>query len=185
MPPRVASFLAGAALVFPGLALAQDWRPGGAYLAEGGVSVHGTAMAALGAWWPWKGAGAPAQADSSWSVATEAWLAHWRAREPGGGHASFTQLAVSPMLRWRWAGGASPWFIEAGAGLSLNDRRYRRERKQFSTTWNFVDTLGLGLSFGAAGEQDISLRLMHVSNAGLREPNPGENFLLLRYARRF
>jgi lipid A 3-O-deacylase len=31
---------------------------------------------------------------------------------------------------------------------------------------------------------DLSLRLQHVSNAGIKEPNPGENFVQLRYARR-
>jgi hypothetical protein len=31
----------------------------------------------------------------------------------------------------------------------------------------------------------VGLRLSHVSNAGIKEPNPGENFLQLRYARSF
>lgn len=30
-----------------------------------------------------------------------------------------------------------------------------------------------------------ALRLQHFSNASIRHPNPGENFVQLRYARRF
>lgn len=187
MPPRVASVLPLLLSLLAAMAAvpaaAQDWRPGGAFLAEGGVSVHGTTMLAAGASWPWRwqsqGRG------GSWSGATEAWIAHWSAREDGGPRSGFTQVAISPMLRWRFGGGASPWFAEAGIGLSLNDRLYRREHKQFSTRLNFVDSFGVGYSFGPSSAHEIGLRLMHVSNAGFRKPNPGENFVLLRYARSF
>ena len=40
-------------------------------------------------------------------------------------------------------------------------------------------------SFGARGEHEVSLRLQHFSNAGIKHPNPGETFVRLRYVRRF
>ena len=86
------------------------------------------------------------------------------------------------MLRLRPAGGSSPWFIEAGIGITVMDRLYRSQTKKFSTTFNFVDVAGIGRSFGADRRQELSLRLVHISNADIKSPNPGENFVQLRYA---
>lgn len=47
------------------------------------------------------------------------------------------------------------------------------------------DSLGLGVSLGAQRQHELLLRLQHVSNAGLKQPNPGLNFLQLRYALHF
>jgi hypothetical protein len=41
------------------------------------------------------------------------------------------------------------------------------------------------LSFGPADEDEIALRVQHYSNGGIKQPNPGINFLQLRYAHRF
>jgi len=48
-----------------------------------------------------------------------------------------------------------------------------------------VDVAGVGRSFGADRRRELSLRLSHSSNAGIKEPNPGETFLQLRYAVKF
>ena len=59
------------------------------------------------------------------------------------------------------------------------------ETKRFTTTFNFVDVIGVGRSFGPSRTQELGLRLQHVSNAGIRVPNPGQNFVQLRYAASF
>jgi hypothetical protein len=41
------------------------------------------------------------------------------------------------------------------------------------------------MNWGPRQEHELSLRLQHASNAGVKEPNPGVNFLLLRYAHAF
>jgi lipid A 3-O-deacylase len=115
---------------------------------------------------------------------TEAYLSHWSARGDDG-RVSFTQVGVLPLLRYRFDQGRSPWFIEGGIGLSAMDRVYRTRSKEFSTTFNFVDVAGVGRSFGERRSQELSLRISHVSNAGIKHPNPGENLLQLRYARMF
>ena len=33
--------------------------------------------------------------------------------------------------------------------------------------------------------QEVSLRFQHFSNAGIKEPNPGENFFQVRYSSRY
>ena len=51
----------------------------------------------------------------------------------------------------------------------------------FSTKFQFGDHIGVGARFGAANRHDLGLRLQHVSNGGIKNPNPGINLLLLRY----
>jgi lipid A 3-O-deacylase len=43
----------------------------------------------------------------------------------------------------------------------------------------------VGRSFGADRRHELSLRVSHFSNCGIETPNPGENFLQLRYATKF
>ena len=57
--------------------------------------------------------------------------------------------------------------------------------KTFSTRFNFASHLGVGVRLGAQQQHEWLLRVQHVSNAGLKKPNPGENFLQLRYALHF
>ncbi len=62
---------------------------------------------------------------------------------------------------------------------------YQTHQRRFSTQFNFRDQVGFGYEWGAAGEHDISMRLEHYSNAGIRRPNPGVNLWSLRYAHHF
>ncbi len=95
--------------------------------------------------------------------------------------AALIQLGLIPVFRWRPDQGTSPWFAEAGIGATLTTVAYQTDRKRFSTRFNFGDHLAVGRSFGATRSHELSLRVEHFSNAGLRQPNPGENFLQLRY----
>lgn len=114
----------------------------------------------------------------------EASINHWQAR--GTVHSNgFTHVALVPLARMRFDDGRSPWFAEAGIGVSLTDQLFSTQTKKFTTRFNFVDTAGVGRSLGADRRQDLSVRLQHVSNAGIRVPNPGQNFLQLRYAAAF
>ena len=95
--------------------------------------------------------------------------------------AGLIQLGVIPVLRWRPASGSSPWFAEGGIGATLTTVAYQTDRKRFSTRFNFGDHLAFGRSFGPLSAHEISLRVEHFSNAGIRQPNPGENFVQIRY----
>ncbi len=123
------------------------------------------------------------------ALAYDLYLGHWQADAAPGAHAQFSQLGLVPMLRYRFDAGQSPWFVEAGVGISyLNapcQTANKSFNKSFSTLWNFSDHLGLGRSFGADRRQKLGVYVKHVSNAGLRSPNPGETFVQLRYAYAF
>ncbi len=92
---------------------------------------------------------------------------------------------VTPTLRLRLQEGRSNWFVEGGIGVSYSDVPYRTNSKKFSTRFNFADHVGVGYSFGPQRNQEVVLRVQHFSNGGIENPNPGENFLQLRYVHTF
>jgi lipid A 3-O-deacylase len=128
------------------------------------------------AWpWDWKSSG------GGWTGYTELLVGVWSARAIGGGRSDYAHIALSPIFRYHFDSGSSPVFFEGGIGLSLTSPKYLTPTKTFGSQFNFADTLGIGYSFGDKWDQDVTLRLQHLSNAGIKKPNPGEEFLQLRY----
>lgn len=158
--------------------------------AEGASSVFvqagnavGIQSDSLGATWDWGrnwGIG-PGRLGGYWETS----VALWSYRAPDRGSTGVAQLAVKPVFRYRFGDGASPWFAEAGVGLTLLNRHYVSDRKDFGSRFNFGDHLALGRSFGERQEHELAFRVEHFSSAAIKEPNPGATFLQLRYAYRF
>ena len=182
MPMDIKQFLVPAAAATLSLgACALDLRPQGAFV-QGGLAENHAYNVTAGVLWPWSWRRDFGRAQ--FSGLTEAYVSHWSARGETQ-RQSATQIGLVPLVRLRFDGGLSPWFFEGGIGISVMDRKYRSGDNQFSTAFNFVDVIGAGRNFGDGGRQELGLRISHVSNAGIKKPNPGETFLQLRYAVRF
>jgi lipid A 3-O-deacylase len=134
--------------------------------------------------------------DWSWrrplwnGVVTGYWegsFGRWTSDLPNGMRSSawITQLGLTPVLRWSMSESPSTWFAEAGIGANVLLPVYRSSDKSFSTAFNFGDHLAVGRTFGEAGRHELALRVQHFSNAGIKHPNPGENFVQLRYSLRY
>lgn len=161
----------------PLAALAAGWAPDGVF-AEAGFAPSRSRSVTAGALWQWDWQGHLGNAQAT--AATEAYLSRWHARDD-----TVTQLGLVPLVRLRLDHGRSPWFMEGGIGVTLMDDLYRNHGKRFSTRFNFVDVFAVGRSLGPDRRHELSLRLSHISNADIKQPNPGENFLQLRYAALF
>jgi lipid A 3-O-deacylase len=161
---------------------AFNLRPDGVAV-QGGAGGRGTGMAGVGIVWDWDFQRMRRKAELT--AHTELMLNHWNHHALGGGDEGLTQVALVPSLRMRLDRGQSRWFIELGIGASWMDQKFTSDRKTFGTQWNFYDMMGLGRSFGAQYEHEFAVRWVHVSNAGLKHPNPGQDFLQLRYVSRF
>lgn len=181
-------------------------RCAAAALLSGAAWAHAAGRAAEGARWPDQVFLQAGSADEAHSAAAGlAWWSDWHRRLAGGELARYTELTaarwvrdgparrddpaddrvtqvgLAPVLRWQ-TGAAGGLFVEAGVGVNLISPLYQRQGKRFSTRFNFGDHLAIGLRFGPGGAHELALRIEHFSNAGLRLPNPGENFRQLRYS---
>ncbi|HEX2544116.1 MAG TPA: acyloxyacyl hydrolase [Ramlibacter sp.] len=175
-------WLAAAWMLAAGVTHAADWRPDG-FVVQGGVGKDGAGLVGAGVLWDWDFQLMRRKAELT--AHTELLVNQWRYDALGGGHASLTQLVLLPTLRINFSQGRSPWYLELGIGASWMNKSYVTPDKQFSTRWNFYDVLGVGYKFGADKRHEIGLRYVHISNGGVRKPNPGEDFLQLRYVQRF
>jgi lipid A 3-O-deacylase len=154
---------------------------------EGGRAPHGdkgaTNSATVGVTLPWslrqpvhEGA-----LTSYWDL----FVSQWHAPALDGGSRNYAQIGAIYTWRYRFGAGSSPWFAEAGVGGTLMDHLYKTPDRTFSTAFQFTEVLGVGRSFGENGKHELSLRVQHFSNAGIKKPNPGENFVRLRYTYHF
>jgi hypothetical protein len=89
--------------------------------------------------------------------------------------ASSADLGLTPVFRIE----RESLYLEGAIGFHLVSRHISAARV-FSTALQFGDHLGAGLRFGEGGCYDLGIRVQHMSNGGIRKPNPGINFVLLR-----
>ncbi len=112
----------------------------------------------------------------------DVWASHWQAPRPDGTGAGYSQIGATAMWRHLLGEPGTPWFLELGLGGTVMDRLYATPRNRFSTAFQFTEVLGLGYRFGERQAYELSLRLQHYSNGGIKEPNPGANFVKLRFS---
>lgn len=162
---------------------APDARHNASVYLQGNWALHDTSAAGIGITLPWKHWRKPlwgGEVRGHWDI----YAGRLRFDGIHGSDHSW-MIGVVPTLRWRGDNGQSPWFWEAGLGIVGMTDRYRTTRKEFSTNLNFSTHLGLGYSFGERHRHEIQLQIEHISNAGIRHPNPGENFVRVRYGFHF
>jgi lipid A 3-O-deacylase len=144
-------------------------------------SGNKTGLVRAGVQWNW---------ESQWNISENArlsglWdvsLAQWRGRrhkDQEGNDQDLLALGISPVLRLTGREIVGPYF-ETGLGPHLLSEKYDNNRRQLSTRFQFGSHLGLGYIF--PNGLDIALRFQHYSNASIKKPNDGVNFLILRFS---
>lgn len=151
-------------------------EPQTAYYVQGGVAEDAQSLT-VGASRDWRW-----EKQYSFGHVTGQWqgeVARWHSDSDNS-----TQVGLTPALRLHPKSWRPGWFIEGGIGLNVIFPKYNTRKKEFSTTFNFGDHIALGKRFGEKQQHEWSLRFQHFSNARIEKPNPGENFLQLRYTHR-
>jgi len=118
------------------------------------------------------------------TTSLEAGFGEWQTHGQVHHNHPFTQLGLTPTLRFYPDAWNGHWFAEAGIGANVIAPAYHTDGKRFSTQFNFGDHIGIGREFGEHHEQEVVLRIEHFSNAGIDHPNPGQNFVQLRWVLR-
>mgnify|MGYP000974007303 CR=1 FL=1 len=97
------------------------------------------------------------------------------------------ELGYSPVLRLErpLADSRATFFVEGSIGARLLSHTRVGPDHDMSTAFQFSDELRAGWTWGDQGRHTAGLRLQHLSNLGIKEPNPGINFWQLYYRYRF
>lgn len=167
-----------------GLAQAQaqpagglDWTLSAAGAAEANVSKLGV----IAGWTQ----PAPLWQGAQWRLRLrhEVELAAWRVPKAR----DLLELGYSPVLRLErpLRGGQALLFVEGSIGARLLSHTRVAPERSLSTAFQFSDMLGVGVQWGAQGRSTLGLRYQHVSNLGIKRPNPGLDFGQLYYTHRF
>lgn len=102
----------------------------------------------------------------------------WRSDAADAAHDDLYGLGVRPALRWP-LGERSSMFLEFGVGPRIWSGTRVGSNNRFGTAIEFGTALTVGWN---VGRFELFTRVEHTSNAGLRAPNPGINFLQLGVA---
>lgn len=159
-----------------------DLRPSTLFIQAGFAEDNTNSYVAGATWdWPWRRHTAIGTLSGFFEASAGRWSTDTAVpRDPNWA----TQVGITPVLRLQPEAWGGNWFAEAGIGANVILPIFRSSRKRFSTEFNFGDHVALGRMFGAERQHELVLRLQHFSNAGIDHPNPGENFIQLRYAYR-
>jgi lipid A 3-O-deacylase len=135
--------------------------------AEQGQGSRGVDLWRVGAQW---------NQEIAW-LARKDWQLYWDASLGGWYSETGTVLDIGLTPVFRHARHPRGVYFDAGIGFHmLSGSRVSRDLT-LSTRFQFGDHLGIGYRFA---HYDLGMRFQHLSNAGLRNPNPGINFLQLR-----
>ncbi|MGF6570407.1 lipid A 3-O-deacylase [Paraburkholderia sp. GAS333] len=120
--------------------------------------------------------------DWHFSLIGEAHASWWHTNE-GDVHGNVGEIGVTPVIRFIRSSGMVRPYIEVGAGVRLLSTTRISSTFSVATAFQFADMAGVGLQFGGHQQYLAGYRFQHISNGGIKEPNPGINFsqLYLQY----
>jgi lipid A 3-O-deacylase len=120
--------------------------------------------------------------DWHFALIGEAHVAWWHTDE-GNVHENIGEIGVTPIIRFIKGSGSVRPFVEAGAGVRLLSSPTISSTFSLGSAFQFADLAGVGVQFGGHQQYQAGYRFQHVSNGGIKEPNPGINFhqLYLQY----
>ena len=120
--------------------------------------------------------------DWHFSLIGEFHVAWWHTNE-GDVHQNIGEMGVTPMIRFIKGTGSLRPFVEVGAGIRVLTSPRIGSDFTLGTAFQFTETAGIGVQFGSRQQYLAGYRFQHISNGGIKEPNPGINFsqLYLQY----
>ncbi|WP_297461196.1 acyloxyacyl hydrolase [Ferrovum sp.] len=127
--------------------------------------------------------------DQTWALSGywDASVGRWTPHAASGGNHEINDYGITPVLRYAPttpSGDCIP-FLEAGIGVHYLSQHDLYTGHDMSTYFQFGDHIGAGVTLGSQHDWDVMMRLQHLSNAGIQNPNPGINFLQLRVSHWF
>lgn len=116
-----------------------------------------------------------------WDASVGAWRGVQAHNIPGA-HQNLVDVGLTPVFRFQRDDGLG-FYAEAGIGAHLLSKKYDNNDDRLSTSFQFGDHLGVGYVFNPHWE--VTLKLQHFSNAGIKKPNSGVDYGMVRVSYRF
>lgn len=95
----------------------------------------------------------------------------------GDDTASNHSISFAPVFVYEFAGETVKPYVEAGIGVALFSSTELEDNK-LGSSFQFEDRIGAGLRFNG---QEVGVRAIHYSNAGIKQPNDGVEAYTLHY----
>ncbi|MFC4929193.1 acyloxyacyl hydrolase [Massilia sp. GCM10023247] len=133
------------------LALQSDWNPDWRWFASNGRHLSGY-----------------------WDVSA----AYWRGTAYRGVRGQRQHIGVigfTPVFRYQ-SDDKLGWYVEGGIGANLLSELYDNYDNKLSTAFQFGDHVGIG--YVTRNKWDLGLKFQHYSNASIKQPNSGVNFVI-------
>lgn len=108
----------------------------------------------------------------------DAGYTYWEGDETSSNHS----LSLAPVFVYEFGNGSVKPYLEAGIGIAAFENT-EIENNDLGSSFQFEDRFGAGLRF--AGGQEVGIRAIHYSNAGLKNPNDGVESYALHYRASF
>ena len=137
-----------------------------------------------GAQWNWERQWLPSKTGhlgGYWDLTVANWHQSRYQDQPGVSR-DITDVGLTPVFRYQ-VNGKTGLFGEAGIGVHRLSTLYDNGGHQLATKFQFGDHLAVGYRFENAWE--AAVKLQHFSNGGIKHPNGGVNYLVLRLAKGF
>jgi lipid A 3-O-deacylase len=137
--------------------------------------------------------GAQSDWNRSWFAANgrhlsgywDASLAQWRGnayRNVPGQHQNITVVGLTPVFRYQRDDNKG-LYLEGGIGVHLFSQLYNNDDNQLSTAFQFGDHIGLG--YVLDNKWEIGAKVQHFSNGGIKRPNSGVNWFVVKASYHF
>jgi hypothetical protein len=142
------------------------------------ASGNKTQMARLGLQWKWNKQWWQSNGThlgGYWDLTLARW--HGTRFQNGNGSQDLTDIGITPVLRFQ-RDDLKGFYLEGGIGAHYLSGLYDNNDRRFSTRFQFGDHIGVGYVFDNG--LDLGLKIQHFSNGGVKQPNPGVNFAVIR-----
>ncbi|MDB5761575.1 MAG: hypothetical protein JWQ21_570 [Herminiimonas sp.] len=128
-------------------------------------------------WWKSNGT----HVGGYWDLSLAEWHGN-RFQNRQGAAQNITALGITPVFRLQ-KDTTLGFYGEAGIGLYYLSDLYNNNDRRLSTNIEFGTLLGAGYVF--RNNLELGLKIQHFSNGGIKKPNDGVNFAIVRASYRF
>lgn len=122
----------------------------------------------------------------SYTLAPEWQVGFWGAQKSNANESRIVDSSLTGVLTLRPRSSAtSPYYLDIGFGIHLLSNTRIGDERNFGSSFQFGEFLGLGVEFGERRRYSLAARVQHVSNGGIKRPNPGVTFAQILMTYRF